>query len=137
MSWLESTTMWPHGSWRVVFTLSHWPRAMWWPAGWNTKTMAIAHFWPDLGSGLGVGLGPCPYLDPTRKRFLARKREQPTAPTIRATRALGELWLEFPPSYYLAGEAGQLVDKRQRSAQKTPPPAEGATLESPPEHPWT
>ena len=29
----EDPTMWPPGSWRVVvFTLSYWPRAMWWSA---------------------------------------------------------------------------------------------------------
>ena len=44
-----------------------------------------------MGLGLGVGLGLRPYLDPTRKRFLARKREQHTAPKIRAANLLSEL----------------------------------------------
>ena len=33
----EDLTMCPPGSWRVVFTPSHWPRAMWWSADRNSK----------------------------------------------------------------------------------------------------
>ena len=44
-----------------------------------------------LGLGVGVGLGLRLHLDPTRERFLARKREQPTAPKIRAANLLGKL----------------------------------------------
>ena len=96
----------PPGSWMAVFALSHWPRATWWSADRNNKTMSksgaasfLNRFWPDLGPGWGwlglglsgVGLGLRPYLGPTRKCFLARKREQPTAPKIRAADLLGKL----------------------------------------------
>ena len=104
--------MWPHGNRRVVFTLSHWPRAMRWSADRNDEinfeTRLRTEFWPVLGSflgpfgsglgvrvGLGVGLGLRPHLDPTRKCFLARKREQSISPKIRATRSLGKL--SIPP----------------------------------------
>ena len=42
---------------------------------------------------IGVGLGLRPYLDPTGKCFLARKRGQPTAPKTRDKISSGELVL--------------------------------------------
>ena len=62
---------------------------------WKTNVAAVlVRFGPWLGSRLvvGVGLGLRPFLDPTRKCLLARKREQPTAPKIRANRLLGKLF---------------------------------------------
>ena len=44
-----------------------------------------------LRLGLGTGLSLRPYLDPTRKYFLAPKLEQPTTPMISETRSLGNL----------------------------------------------
>ena len=63
---------------------------MWWPPDQNNKEGLKSgaasgsspfgvRFESGLGFGLGVGLGLPPYLDPTRKCFLPRKREQPTA----------------------------------------------------------
>ena len=47
---------WPRGSWRIVFALFHWPRAMWWSADRNNKGILksgavafLARFWPVLG----------------------------------------------------------------------------------------
>ena len=37
----------------------------------------MARFGSGLGSGFGVGLDLLPYLDPTRKCFIARYNEQP------------------------------------------------------------
>ena len=75
---------------------------MWWSADRKKityiekrRSLASRPFLAGLGSGLGLGLGVGmglrPYLDPTRKCFLARKREQPTGPIIRVARLLGEL----------------------------------------------
>ena len=52
------------------------------------KAAFLARFSPVFGSGLGLGLGLGvelglrPYLDPTRKFFLAHKCEHPGAPKI-------------------------------------------------------
>ena len=58
----------------------------------------LAQIWPvsgqglgSTGLGLGGGLGLHPYLYIDQEVFSARKREQPTAPKIRATNLLGEL----------------------------------------------
>ena len=46
----------------------------------------------EVRLGLRVRLAPRPYLDPSRKRFLARKREQPAAQrSARPDRFVGEL----------------------------------------------
>ena len=55
-------------------------------------------FWVRVGIRvrtrvIGVGLDLRSFVDPTRKCFLARKREQPTAPKILATRLIGGLVL--------------------------------------------
>ena len=61
------------------------------------RSRGFGPFWVRVGVGAWlrvsgrVGLGLRPYLDPTRKCFLPRKREQPTAPKIRATKTIGTL----------------------------------------------
>ena len=88
---------------------------MWWSAEQNNTQISksgaaafLAHFWPVLGLGWDrirvrvrvrvrvgvrargwVGSTPVPLSD--QEVLSARKREQPTAPTIRAANLLGEL----------------------------------------------
>ena len=48
----------PRGSWRVVFSLSHCPRAMWWSADRNNKEISkrgAAAFLARFGSVSGPG----------------------------------------------------------------------------------
>ena len=81
---------------------------MWWSADRNLENyietrrsrdsgpgLARFGFGFGFGFGLGVAVDLRPYLDPTRKCFLFRKRAQPTAPKIGAIRSLGELGM-FP-----------------------------------------
>ena len=97
--------MWPHGLWRAVVTLSHWSRAVWWSADGNDEEKKnekrrslmsrplLARFGVRGGvrdrARVGGWVGPLrAYLDPSRRFFLARTREQPmAAPDIRATRS--------------------------------------------------
>ena len=85
-------TVWPRGSWKIFFKLSlaescGIPQTR--IIKQYRKALQLARFLVLVGSGLvlglglgsgsglglGVGLGVRPYLDPTRKCFVARKLE--------------------------------------------------------------
>ena len=73
-------------------------------------------------------MGLRPYLDPTRERFSARKRKQPTTPKIRAADLLGKLSLSSPPtSFSRQGPAAA----RRLHGSKDPPPVRGGSSPRP------
>ena len=108
---------WSRGSWRAAFTLSSLPTAMWWSADQHkqkkNRKAAQPRIWPVLGPfwvQVGVRVrarvrgrvGLRPHHEPTKKCFLPRKREQPTAPKVRATKTLSKL----PSRQSMAGILG-------------------------------
>ena len=87
--------MWPPGSWRIIFTLSHWPRAICsrvcrpFLARFGSGLGLGLRLGLGLGVGLGGGLGLRPYLYPTRECFLRANVNSPLPQ--RSWRLLGEL----------------------------------------------
>ena len=72
------------------YALSHWLRAMWWSAARNNKYIYKKRRRAVRARGW-VGSTPVPISH--QVVLPARKREQPTAPKIRAANFLGELSL--------------------------------------------
>ena len=99
----EDLTMWPPGSWGVVFTLSHWLRAVRWCADQNNKKFRKRRSRVSRPFLVGVGVrvrvrvrtrgwvGSTPVPRSYQEVLSAREREQPTAPKIRAANSFGNL----------------------------------------------